>query len=323
MTPRRPPRRRVIEIRLSNGSLVDANASALMLGVFRNVDPSGAAAAIDARLDGAVREFTLRRMLSGRLGETFVLPCARSPLLAEFVLFAGLGDFPDFGAESHAFAAENAVRTLLRARAQDFATVLFGTGSGVPVAAALERQLRGYFAALRDADGDRVIRRITLCEIDPRRYAAIRRALPRVLARLAGADLEIVVDEAAPAPPAGSPVGGLRRRPLPRPRWHRPPQPARVPRTQRRTERAGDPAYLLVSLSRTGTRRLPVLELAAHRGRQGRGAERQGDRRSLDAALDAGAGRARFAHQPRRGPLRRRARGAPARRRRSARASPR
>ncbi len=90
----RAPRRRVIEIRLCSGSIVDANARALVLGVFRNVDPSGAAAAIDARLDGAVREFTLRRMLSGRLGEAFVLPCARSQLLAEFVLFVGLGDFP-------------------------------------------------------------------------------------------------------------------------------------------------------------------------------------------------------------------------------------
>ena len=193
-----PPRRRVIEVRLSSGSIVDANARALVLGVFRNVDPSGAAAAVDARLGGAVREFTLRRMLSGRLGEAFVLPCARSQLLAEFVLFVGLGDFPDFGASPHMFAAENAVRTLTRARAEDFATVLFGTGSGMPVAAALEHQLGGFFAALR-GDDDHVVRRITICETNPRRYASIRRALPRVLKDLAGTDVEVVLDEAAPA----------------------------------------------------------------------------------------------------------------------------
>jgi pimeloyl-ACP methyl ester carboxylesterase len=246
-----PPRRRVIEIRLSGGSIVDANARALVLGVFRNVDPSGAAAAIDARLDGAVREFTLRRMLSGRLGETFVLPCARSQLLAEFVLFAGLGDFPDFGANAHMFAAENAVRTLARARAEDFATVLFGTGSGTSIAAALERQLSGFFVALRSADCDHVIRRVTICEIDPRRYAAIRRALPRVLGRLAVPDLEVVVDEATPAQPdVGATtmtlLEGLRRIDAGTP------TPARIARDQGRTSTAGDPAYLLVSLSEHG-----------------------------------------------------------------------
>ena len=63
--------RRPIEIRLSRASIVDASARALVLGVFRNVDPSGAAAAVDERLGGAVRDFTLRRMFSGQLGEVF------------------------------------------------------------------------------------------------------------------------------------------------------------------------------------------------------------------------------------------------------------
>ncbi len=253
-----PPRRRVIEIRLSAGSIVDANARALVLGVFRNVDPSGAAAAIDARLDGAVREFTLRRMLSGRLGEAFVLPCARSQLLAEFVLFVGLGDFPEFGASPHAFAAENAVRTLTRARAEDFATVLFGTGSGTPVAAALEHQLGGFFAALR-SDDDHVIRRISICETNPRRYAAIHRALPRVLRKLAGADIEVVVDEAAPVvadagastartgasarPPPGGTAGTTVAGQGPA----RPAHPAEAAAVT-----ASDPAYLLVSMAEHG-----------------------------------------------------------------------
>jgi hypothetical protein len=59
---------RVLEIRLSRRSIVDADARALVLGVLRNVDPSGAAAAVDAKLGGAVRELTLRRMFAGQLG---------------------------------------------------------------------------------------------------------------------------------------------------------------------------------------------------------------------------------------------------------------
>ncbi|MCJ7452854.1 MAG: hypothetical protein MUO39_10345, partial [Steroidobacteraceae bacterium] len=250
-----PPRRRVVEIRLSSGNIVDANARALVLGVFRDVDPSGAAAAIDARLGGAVREFTLRRMLSGRLGEAFVLPCARSQLLAEFVLFVGLGDFPEFGASPHTFAAENAVRTLTRSRAEDFATVLFGTGSGMPVATALEHQLGGFFAALR-SDDDHVVRRITICETNSRRYASIRRALPRVLGNLADADVEVVVDETVPAVtgtgatkpglPDGSPRTAVAA-PVTHSISARPALPADAV-----TVAKDDPVYLLVSFSDQG-----------------------------------------------------------------------
>ncbi len=225
--------RRPIEIRLSQGSIVDASARALVLGVFRNVDPSGAAAAVDERLGGAVREFTLRRMFSGHLGQVFMLPAGRAAMLAEFVLFAGLGDFDDFGSEAQSFVAENVVRTLARTQVQDFATVLFGTGSGIPVATALEQQLRGFLDGLRLADRDRVVRRVTICEIDPRRFAALRRAVRSVVARLAGEDLVVVVDETAPLA-AEAPGRRPARRPV------------------RRTGAASDPAYLLVTMSGQG-----------------------------------------------------------------------
>ena len=223
--------KRPIEIRLSRASIVDASARALVLGVFRNVDPSGAAAAVDERLGGAVREFTLRRMFSGRLGEVSILPGPRNGLLAEFVAFAGLGDFDDLGSESQSFVAENVVRTLAHARIQDFATVLFGTGSGIPVATAVEQQLKGIFDGLRIADHDRVIRRVTICEIDPRRFAALRRAAGSVLARLAGDDFAVVLDESAPV------VDGGRR-------------PGRTSR--RKAGASTDPAYLLVTLAEQG-----------------------------------------------------------------------
>ncbi len=225
--------RRPIEIRLSPGSIVDASARALVLGVFRNVDPSGAAAAVDERLGGAVREFTLRRMFSGQLGQVFMLPSGRAAMLAEFVLFAGLGDFDDFGSEAQSFVAENVVRTLARTHVQDFATVLFGTGSGIPVATALEQQLKGFLDGLRLADRDRVVRRVTICEIDPRRFAALRRAVRSVVARLAGEDLVVVVDEAAPS--AEEADRG---------------RPAR--KSARRTGATTDPAYLLVTMTGQG-----------------------------------------------------------------------
>ena len=225
---RRP---RVIELRLVRGSIVDADARALVLGVFSNVDPSGAAGAIDARLGGAIREFTQRRMFRAQLGQVFVLPCPPGALRAGFVLFAGLGDFDVYGGRAGAFVAENVVRTLARSGIDDFATVLLGGGSGLGIAAALEPQLRGVLDGLRHADPGRVLRRVTLCEIDARRFAALARAAHRLAPRLSGDGLELRL-RIVERPPSRRTAPGAR--------------PA-VPRT-----REVDPCYLLVSLRDAG-----------------------------------------------------------------------
>ena len=157
------------------------------------------------------------------------MPVAGSRLLAEFVLFAGLGDFDDFGAEAPAFVAENIVRTLARTRVEDFATVLFGAGSGVPVAMALEQQLRGFVAGVQHADPDAVIRRISICEIDARKYTALVRAARELAPGLNAAGLTLLVDEV--------PADDAARRP-----------PGRSPR-RARSASAQDPVYLLVSMT--------------------------------------------------------------------------
>jgi hypothetical protein len=226
-------RTRVLELRLARGSIVAAEARALVLGVFCNIDPSGAAAAVDRSLGGAIREFTLRRMFLGQLGQVFVMPAARSPLQAELVLFAGLGDFAAFGPAAQAFVAENVVRTFARTHVEDFATVLLGAGSGIPVESAVEHQLRGFLAGLRHADPDRVIRRITLCEIDTRKFAALRRSATRIAAQAPDGELRIVVDEVV-LPSAASAKHGPRIR------------------ARRATPAALDPAYLLVALRDDG-----------------------------------------------------------------------
>jgi pimeloyl-ACP methyl ester carboxylesterase len=227
--------RRTIELRVVRGSIVDANAHAIVLGMFRNVDPSGPAAAVDVALGGAIREFTLRRMFSGQLGQVFVMPAKRSALMAEHVLFAGLGDFDDFGAEASAIVAENVVRTFAHTHVEDFATVLLGAGSGVPVAMAVENQLRGFLAGLRHADPDGVVRRITLCEVDARKYTAILRTLGRLARELATDELAIVLDEGVGATGARRTRGASEGR-------------ARLAAATRRH----DPAYLLVSLTPRG-----------------------------------------------------------------------
>ena len=224
----RPPGRRRLEIRIVHGSIVDANARAIVLGLFRNVDPAGPAAALDARLGGAIRELAFRRMFDGSLGQVYVLPTPRTALLAEFAVFAGLGDFDEFGHDAQAYAAENVIRAFARSRVEDFATVLIGAGSGSSVAAALDGQLQGYLAGLRRADPGRVVRRITICELDARKFASLRSAMTRLAPKLGADDFDLVVDEEDSRPP---------RRTAP--------HPARV-------DRAPDPVYLLVNLAEDG-----------------------------------------------------------------------
>ena len=214
-------------MRLVHGSIVDANARAIVLGVFRNVDPSGAAAAVDARLGGAIQEFTRRRMFNGGLGEISGLPPTRGLLLAESVLLVGLGEFDDFGAEAQSYVAARLVRSLARSGIEDFATVLFGAVSGAPVTVAVEQQLDGFVAGLHNSDPDGVVRRITLCEIDGRKYASLRRAARLFAARAIGDDLEVVVDEASV--PADD-------------------RSAALARAARAAAQRADPAYLLVNL---------------------------------------------------------------------------
>ncbi len=188
-------RRRALEIRLACGSITEVQSEAIVLGVFRGVEPGGAAAAIDRRLGGAIKEFTLRRMFSGNRGEVFVLPTARSRLGSELVLLAGLGDFDRFDADAQAFVAGNVVRTFARTHVDEFATVLLGGGSGVSIEAALANQLGGYFRALKESDTDRRLRRITLVEFDRAKCAALRDALFRLSATPLFDDIEVSFDE--------------------------------------------------------------------------------------------------------------------------------
>jgi CHAT domain-containing protein len=104
--------------------------------------------------------------------------------------------------------------------------VLIGAGSGSSVAAALDGQLRGYLAGLRRADPARVVRRITICELDARKFASLRAAMTRLAPQLGADDFELVVDEEDTHP---------RRRAAPS-----------------RVSRAPDPVYLLVNLAEDG-----------------------------------------------------------------------
>jgi pimeloyl-ACP methyl ester carboxylesterase len=200
-------RQRRLEISLAHGSITEADSKAYVLGVFRSVAPSGAAKAIDERLDGAISEFTARRIFSGGVGELFTLPAARSRLGADLVVFAGLGAFDRFNPDVHQLVAENIIRMFTYSHIDEFATVLIGAGAGQSIPAVVQNLLTGFLRGLRDADPRHRFRGITLCETDPARYAAMKSALLRIAGTSLFDDVELLLDEIElPPPAAGAPA---------------------------------------------------------------------------------------------------------------------
>ncbi|HXA50995.1 MAG TPA: CHAT domain-containing protein [Candidatus Acidoferrum sp.] len=194
-------RQRRLEITLANGSLTEADAEAYVLGIFSSVAPSGAAKAIDDQLEGAISDFTARRIFSGEVGELFTLPTARSRLAADLVVFAGLGAFDRFTAEVHQLVAENIMRMMARCHVSDFATVLIGAGTGQSVASVLRNLLTGFLRALNDADPRYRFRAITLCEMDTTRFVEMKEALLRLAGTSLCDDVELTLEEIRLPPP--------------------------------------------------------------------------------------------------------------------------
>src|SRR5208337_2168803 len=193
---------RRIGLTLAYGSITDVDSRAYVLGVFRNVAPSGAAKAIDQRLDGAITEYTARRMFSGDVGAVFTVPAGRNQLPADMVLFAGLGPFDCFNSDVQQLVAENAIRLLVRSRVDELATVLIGVGSGQSAATALQHLLIGFFRGLKDADRDHRFRSITFCETNPTRFGEMKSELYRLAGTSLFGDMEVTLNETTVPPTA-------------------------------------------------------------------------------------------------------------------------
>ena len=195
-----------IEICLAQGNITEVQSRATVLGVFSEVEPAGAANAIDERLNGAVKEFTARRMFSGAVGEVFAMPTGRHMIYAETVLFTGLGSFDGYNPEVQQFVAENVVRTFVHTHVEDFASVLLGGASGWNTHTIVYNQLRGYFRGIMDADTNHTMRRITLCEYDPDRFMEMKKEVYRLASTDLFEDMMVTFDEVTLPDSAFSPA---------------------------------------------------------------------------------------------------------------------
>lgn len=193
-------RRQRLEIRIVKGSISDVDARAYALGMFRDVRPGGAARIVDELMAGTLGEIISRRMFPGNIGEVSIVPTGRHPVRSDLIMLAGLGPFDKFRVESLEIVGENVIRTFIRTKVEDFATVLFGGDSGVNSMAAMRSLLKGFINGLVDADRDRQFRRVTICETDDTRFSLLKGELIRLSGTPIFKDVELLLEEAVPEP---------------------------------------------------------------------------------------------------------------------------
>ncbi|MEO8428163.1 MAG: CHAT domain-containing protein, partial [Verrucomicrobiota bacterium] len=168
-----------------------------------DVTPTGAAQAIDLQMDGAIAEFSRRRMFGGEIGEIFIIPTGNHPLRPKHILLAGLGTFDRFTRDVLELVAENVIRTLVRSGVDDFATVVMGGSSGKDISVSLQHMLAGFVRGLLDADESHDFRRVTLCETNLERFNEMREQLYRLASTELFDKIEVSFEEEElPVPPA-------------------------------------------------------------------------------------------------------------------------
>jgi hypothetical protein len=181
------------------------------MGIFQNVAPSGPATFVDTATEGALSEFVARNLISGGMGQVFMMPTGCHPLRSDVILIAGLGEFDRFqGSYESALrlVSENVVRTLINSGIDELASVMLGGGSGIDVPRLLDAMFAGFANGLSNTKGAMRFRRVVLCETNLDRYQEIKRHLYWKAASPDFANVELTLDEICYKPPV---VSELRR----------------------------------------------------------------------------------------------------------------
>lgn len=191
-----------IDLNLARGDITQVDTRAVVLGLFKGVKPAGPANAMDELLDGAISDFTDRRMLSANAGEVFIMPANRYRLGADMIVFAGLGSYDLFTEEVLRLVGENVARALIRTKVDEFATVMVGLGSGLSLNDVLKNLMQGFIRGITDTNCQSWLRTVTFCEGDPKRFEQMHREVLRLSNSPLFDNIEVTVDafELPPAP---------------------------------------------------------------------------------------------------------------------------
>jgi leucyl aminopeptidase len=120
----------MMEIRVETGAIQDVSSDLVVVNLFRGVDrPGGATGAMDAALNGAIRELIQGGDFSGKAEETVVL-YTRGAIPARRVLIVGLGERERFNTDVLRRVSAAVAREVRRLRVTRYHSIVHGTGAG-------------------------------------------------------------------------------------------------------------------------------------------------------------------------------------------------
>jgi leucyl aminopeptidase len=142
-----------LEIRVIVGDITQIEADAIVVNLFEEVkQPSGATAAVDKALGGAIDYLISEGEIKGKLGEVSIVHTL-GKLPARLVAIAGLGKPEEFSLDRIRRVAGEFCRSLRKLNCRRIATVLHGAGSGgIEPEASVEAIVEGSLLGLYNFD---------------------------------------------------------------------------------------------------------------------------------------------------------------------------
>jgi leucyl aminopeptidase len=123
-------RERIVETRVVAGDIAQIEADAVVVNLFEGAEqPSGATAAVDKVLDGAISSLIIRGEINGKFEEASVLHTF-GKLPARIVAIVGLGKRDDFDVDKIRRVSGQFCRALRKLNCHKIATIMHGAGAG-------------------------------------------------------------------------------------------------------------------------------------------------------------------------------------------------
>ena len=180
-----------LNVRVRFENIVNIKAPMVVVGHYRGVTPVKAIGALDERFKGWISRAVKRGMISGHVGETFLIPTDGTTIGARMALIAGMGDYGAFSEGALRQLMSNVAQAAAALQLKTAATVLVGTGEGnLPLDRALRCLLDGIGAGLLELREEMEGRTLSLTtlwivENNPQRFEEI----DAILANLAKHEL--------------------------------------------------------------------------------------------------------------------------------------
>lgn len=138
-----------MEVLIQSGSIQAVDADAIVVNLFQEVtEPGGATGAVDAALDGAIRDLIINAVIRGKLNETAIV-FPRGAIPARRVIVVGLGPEQEFDLDAVRQAAAAAARAARDSGARSVASIVHGGGrGGLTLADAAQAVVEGIILGL-------------------------------------------------------------------------------------------------------------------------------------------------------------------------------